>query len=137
MRRKTVVIAVSVIVAMVAVAVVARHAVLQLCLADGRLSAATGYSVRFGDSQIGWSHATLRDVHVTKNGDPVLDADRVDVDYALRDIFPGGQHRFGFAGDRGRPADDHAWSATSTAAITSNARRTSPAHAAATDQARA
>ena len=25
-----------------------------------------------------------------KNGDPVLDAQRVDVDYALRDVFPGG-----------------------------------------------
>ncbi len=34
---------------------------------------------------------------MVKNGDPVLDAQRVDVEYALRDIFPGGQHRFGFA----------------------------------------
>lgn len=62
------------------------------------LSAALGYDVRFGNIQLGWSHTVFDDLHAGKNGDPVLDADRVDIDYALRDIFPGGKHRFGFAG---------------------------------------
>ena len=62
------------------------------------LGTALGYTVRFGDMSLGWSHATFTDMHVGKNGDPVLDAARVDVDYALRDIFPGGKHRYGFAG---------------------------------------
>ncbi|MEA2663233.1 MAG: hypothetical protein QOI11_177, partial [Candidatus Eremiobacteraeota bacterium] len=74
----------------------ARNPILTGLLSTG-LSAATGYDVRIGSSQIGTAHAVLFDVHVVKNGDPVLDAQRVDVDYALRDIFPGGAHRFGFA----------------------------------------
>jgi len=61
------------------------------------LSLATGYDVRFGDHRLGREHGALFDVHVTKNGDPVLDAPRIDVTYQLRDIFPGGAHRFGFA----------------------------------------
>ena len=74
----------------------ARHAITRVVL-EFALSAATGYSVTFAGQAIGTNHAALFEVHVVKNGDPVLDAQRVDVEYALRDIFPGGQHRFGFA----------------------------------------
>ncbi|MEO7040416.1 MAG: translocation/assembly module TamB domain-containing protein [Candidatus Elarobacter sp.] len=73
-----------------------RHAIVRVVL-QTVLSSATGYSIRIGDQRLGTSHAVLFDVHVVKNGDPVLDAQRIDVEYALRDIFPGGQHRFGFA----------------------------------------
>ena len=73
------------------------HAIAKFAVERG-LGAAIGYDVRFGDMALGWSHATFTNMHVGKNGDPVLDAARVDVDYALRDIFPGGKHRFGFAG---------------------------------------
>jgi hypothetical protein len=73
------------------------HAIAKFVVARS-LSAAIGYDVRFGDMSLGWSHATFTDLHVRKNGDPVLDAARIDVDYALRDIFPGGKHRYGFAG---------------------------------------
>jgi hypothetical protein len=73
-----------------------RHAIVRSVLQTA-LSTATGYSIRIGDQRIGTRHAALFDVHVVKNGDPVLDAQRIDVEYALRDIFPGGQHRFGFA----------------------------------------
>jgi hypothetical protein len=76
---------------------VAHHAVASFALQRG-LSLALGYTVRFGDMRLGWKHATFSDVHVRKNGDPLFDARRVDVDYALRDVFPGGKHRFGFAG---------------------------------------
>ncbi|MBV9440346.1 MAG: hypothetical protein JOZ24_10180, partial [Candidatus Eremiobacteraeota bacterium] len=58
---------------------------------------ATGYGVRFDDQRVGFEHAAFFGVHVSKNGDPVLDAARIDVSYALRDIFPGGEHRYGFA----------------------------------------
>src|SRR5579884_4320278 len=94
-RRRTVVIAVAVA-AFVLALVAARHVIVKSVL-QTVLSAATGYDVRFGAQTIGTRHAAFFDVHVTKNGDPVLDAQRVDVDYALRDIFPGGAHRYGFA----------------------------------------
>src|ERR1035438_6400973 len=77
--------------------VLSHHALAKFVVSRG-LGVALGYDVRFGDMSLGWSHATLSDVHVRKNGDPVFDAARVDVDYALRDIFPGGKHRYGFAG---------------------------------------
>jgi hypothetical protein len=78
------------------VLIAARHLIARGVL-EATLSVATGYSVRIGSETLGAHHGVLFDVHVVKNGDPVLDAQRVDVDYALRDIFPGGQHRFGFA----------------------------------------
>ena len=93
--RRTVVVIATVAVLLV-VLIAARHAIVRLAL-QGILSAATGYQVRFSDQIIGSNHAVFFDVHVVKNGDPVLDAQRVDVEYALRDIFPGGQHRYGFA----------------------------------------
>ena len=82
---------------LVAVLALTHHAITKFVVARA-MSAALGYDVRFGDISLGWAHTTFDDLHVSKSGDPVLDADRVDVDYALRDIFPGGKHRFGFAG---------------------------------------
>jgi len=92
-RRSTIV---ALVAALVIGGVLGRHVVIRSAL-EIVLSAATGYDVSFRDQHIGFSHAALFDVHVRKNGDPLLDAARVDVEYALRDIFPGGQHRFGFA----------------------------------------
>jgi hypothetical protein len=83
--------------ALLATAVIARHALLKVAL-QGLLGAATGYEVRFGDVQVGWSHAVLRDVKLRSRGDPFLDAERIDLDYAPRDLFPGGHHRYGFVG---------------------------------------
>ncbi len=94
-RRRTVIVA-SAVAALVVVLVAARHVIAKSVLQTA-LSAATGYHVAIGSETLGTSHAVFFDVHVTKNGDPVLDAQRVDVDYALRDIFPGGAHRYGFA----------------------------------------
>jgi hypothetical protein len=93
--RRVVVVAATVAVLLV-VLVAARHLIARSVL-QTVLSSATGYDVRIGSQAIGTHHAAFFDVHVLKNGDPVLDAQRVDVEYALRDIFPGGQHRFGFA----------------------------------------
>jgi len=93
--RRAVIVAATVAVLLV-VLIAARHLIVRAVL-ETTLSVATGYSVRIGSETLGTHHGVLFDVHVVKNGDPVLDAQRVDVDYALRDIFPGGQHRFGFA----------------------------------------
>jgi hypothetical protein len=89
--------AIAVVAVLALVAAFAHHPIAKFVVSRA-LGVALGYDVRFGDMALGWSHATLTDVHVRKNGDPVFDAARVDVDYALRDIFPGGKHRYGFAG---------------------------------------
>ncbi|HEX3467081.1 MAG TPA: translocation/assembly module TamB domain-containing protein [Candidatus Elarobacter sp.] len=93
--RRAVIVAATVAVLLV-VLIAARHLIVRGVL-ETTLSVATGYSVRIGSQTLGTHHGVLFDVHVVKNGDPVLDAQRVDVEYALRDIFPGGAHRFGFA----------------------------------------
>ncbi len=93
---RRVVIVAAAVAALLVVLIAARHAIARSVL-QSVLSGATGYQVTIGDQTLGTHHAVLFDVHVVKNGDPVLDAQRVDVEYALRDIFPGGQHRFGFA----------------------------------------
>ncbi len=94
-RRRAVIVAAAVA-ALVLVLILARHAIIRTALQTA-LSLATGYNVAVGSEALGTRHAVFFDVHVTKNGDPVLDAQRIDVDYALRDIFPGGAHRYGFA----------------------------------------
>ena len=86
----------AVVAALLIAVVLARHLIAR-ALIEGIVSLATGYQVRIGDERLGMSHGTFFNVHVVKNGDPVLSAERVDVDYALRDIFPGGAHRYGFA----------------------------------------
>jgi hypothetical protein len=93
--RRAVIVAATAAVLLV-VLIAARHLIARVVL-ETALSVATGYSVHIGSETLGTHHGVLFDVHVVKNGDPVLDAQRVDVEYALRDIFPGGQHRFGFA----------------------------------------
>ncbi len=55
-----------------------------------------GYDLRLDDVLLDGSHAALIGVHVSRKGDPVVDAARVDLDYHLRDLFPGGTRKFGF-----------------------------------------
>jgi hypothetical protein len=62
------------------------------------VSAATGYTFHYANQLIGGDHAALIDVHVSRNGYPVLDARRMDVWYSLRDLLPGSTHRFGLTG---------------------------------------
>jgi hypothetical protein len=89
--------AIAVAAALVLALALTHHAIAKFVVSRG-LGVALGYDIRFGDMALGWSHATFTNLRVGKNGDPLLDAERVDVDYALRDVFPGGKHRFGFAG---------------------------------------
>ncbi len=55
-----------------------------------------GYGLRLDDVLFESSHAALVGVRITRKGEPVLDAARVDLEYHLRDLFPGGVRKFGF-----------------------------------------
>ncbi|MDQ2993033.1 MAG: hypothetical protein M3R30_09485, partial [Candidatus Eremiobacteraeota bacterium] len=71
-----------------------RHALLRFTL-ERSIGLATGYSVSIGDQRLGRAHGALIGVHVTRNGEPVLDASRIDISYSLRDLLPGSSHRYG------------------------------------------
>ncbi len=58
----------------------------------------TGYSVRVGELRLQSNHGALVDVHVSRGGQPVLDAQRIDLYYNLRDLLPGSRHRYGLTG---------------------------------------
>ncbi|MGB8265964.1 MAG: hypothetical protein WCE44_06560, partial [Candidatus Velthaea sp.] len=77
-------------------AVVAHKPVIGFVLSRS-LSLASGYTVRFGDYQLGREQAVFSGVRVTRAGEPFLNAARVDVSYRLRDFLPGGAHRYGLA----------------------------------------
>ncbi|MBV8153282.1 MAG: hypothetical protein JOY98_02615, partial [Candidatus Eremiobacteraeota bacterium] len=57
----------------------------------------TGYRLRVADLHLTSRRLTLRDIDVRHGGLPVLHAREVDVDYVLRDLFPGGRRRWGLA----------------------------------------
>ena len=87
---------------LVALAVVAillvvffRDAVAKTALSLGGL--ASGYSISAGQIRLGARHGALVGVHVSRGGEPVLDAARIDVDYNPRDLLPGSRHRFGIS----------------------------------------
>ena len=75
--------------------IIARHALASIVV--GRtLAFVTGYEVSFTEMRLGSTRGALFNVRIGRAGEPVLEARRIDLTYALRDIFPGGQHRFGF-----------------------------------------
>jgi hypothetical protein len=76
------------------VLVVRRHEAINWVL-PRLLSLATGYSISIDDQRLGATHGALIGVHVSKHGDPVLDADRIDIWYNGRDLLPGSGHRYG------------------------------------------
>jgi autotransporter translocation and assembly factor TamB len=74
-----------------------RHEVIRLLLQTG-IKIATGYDVRIGDQRLQADRGAFIDVHVSRDGEPVLDAARVDLSYSLRDLLPGSTHRYGLLG---------------------------------------
>ncbi len=94
MRKRAVLVVVAVLLVLAAV-LFARRQEVMAALLPRAMSLATGYDVSIGDQHIGKSHATFMHVHVSRNGEPVLDAAQVEVSYALRDLLPGSSHRFG------------------------------------------
>ena len=60
------------------------------------VSLLTGYQVHYKSLAVGHGVIAATDVTVARGSEPILTAPRIDASYALRDIFPGGSHRFGF-----------------------------------------
>jgi hypothetical protein len=56
---------------------------------------ATGYDVQVQDLRLESQHGALVGVHVSRNGQTVLDAQRIEIYYNPRDLLPGSKHRFG------------------------------------------
>ncbi|MBV8117749.1 MAG: hypothetical protein JOZ01_07205, partial [Candidatus Eremiobacteraeota bacterium] len=80
--------------AAIALIVLFHNAALRLGIAAAaRL--ATGYTVRMDSLHFSHGHGALTGVRVTRGGQPVFEADRVDVYYSLRDLLPGSKHRYG------------------------------------------
>ncbi len=94
MRKGVVVGVVAALVLIAAILVAARHAVVSSLL-PRVIGLATGYDVTIGDEHFTAHHGALLHVHVSKKGEPVLDAERIDVAYSLRDLLPGSKHRYG------------------------------------------
>ncbi|HET7814348.1 MAG TPA: translocation/assembly module TamB domain-containing protein [Candidatus Baltobacteraceae bacterium] len=85
----------AVVVILVVLALFFRNAVVKASL--GVAGLATGYSISAGEVRLGSRHGALVDVHISRGGEPVLDAGRVDIDYNPRDLLPGSRHRFGIS----------------------------------------
>lgn len=94
--RKRISAAVAVLVVIVAVVLVAvfHNGAARFALSNV-VGLATGYHVSTGEVRLGSRHGALVDVHVTRGGQTVLDAKRIDLYYNPRDLLPGSKHRFG------------------------------------------
>jgi hypothetical protein len=85
-----------ILVVLVALGVLIFGGAIGRALVAAAIDAGTGERVAFDAMSIGGDTIVLRNVVVTTAaGEPVLDADRMLVGYRLRDLFPGGSHRFG------------------------------------------
>ncbi|PZR59605.1 MAG: hypothetical protein DLM50_00400 [Candidatus Meridianibacter frigidus] len=74
-----------------------RHQVGRALVAQS-LSLATGYHVSFGEMRLQIDHGAFINARVSRHGEPLLAADRIDIYYHLRDLLPASAHRFGFLG---------------------------------------
>ncbi|MFN2449049.1 MAG: translocation/assembly module TamB domain-containing protein [Candidatus Baltobacteraceae bacterium] len=63
----------------------------------GGAGLAMGYSISASQVRVGTQHGALTSVRITRGGEPVLEAGRIDVDYNPRDLLPGSRHRFGIS----------------------------------------
>jgi len=95
MQRKTLLRASAVVVALLLLAAVAWHHELGSFAVSRTVSALTGYTLRFGEMRLQKDHGALLDARISKNGEPVLQAARIDIYYNLRDLLPGSRHRYG------------------------------------------
>ncbi|MDP9110775.1 MAG: translocation/assembly module TamB domain-containing protein [Candidatus Eremiobacteraeota bacterium] len=82
----------------VALAVVAWHHTLARFAVSSVIGLTTGYHVDIGEMRLGRDHGAFLQTHVSRRGEAVLDAKRVDLYYHLRDLLPGSRHRFGLVG---------------------------------------
>ncbi len=62
------------------------------------VAAVLGYPLSYAQFQAGFSGSAVSGVRVTNRaGEPIFAADRVELRYALRDLFPGSRHRYGLS----------------------------------------
>ena len=85
-------------VVIVALAVAAWHHAVARFTVSSIIGLTTGYHVDIGEMRLGRDHGAFLDAHLSRRGEPVLDAQRVDLYYHLRDLLPGSRHRFGLVG---------------------------------------
>lgn len=96
-RKRATLVGVVVAILVVGLLVAWRHEVIRFALAHG-IGLATGYTVDITQERFGFSHGALEGVSVSKDGEPVLAARRIDISYSLRDLLPGSTHRYGLVG---------------------------------------
>lgn len=68
---------------------------LMRALAAGAVDVATGDRVSFGTLEVHADRAIAQHVILERSGTRVLEADRIVLRYRVRDLFPGGAHRYG------------------------------------------
>ncbi|HEV7180192.1 MAG TPA: translocation/assembly module TamB domain-containing protein, partial [Candidatus Baltobacteraceae bacterium] len=95
--RKGIVIGVLAALVLIAAVLTATRQTLVAALLPRVIGLATGYDVTIGGERFTANHGALLHVHVSRNGEPVLDAARIDIGYSLRDLLPGSHHRYGIS----------------------------------------
>lgn len=85
-------------VVLVALAVAGWHHAAARFVVSSIIGLTTGYHVDIGEMRLGRDHGAFLDAHFSRHGEPVLDAQRIDLYYHLRDLLPGSRHRFGLVG---------------------------------------
>lgn len=83
--------------ALVGIVAAERHPIIRFTLSTG-IALATGDRVHITDQRIGFSHAALLGVRLSRGEQTVLSARRVDLWYSLRDLLPGSRRRYGLVG---------------------------------------
>jgi hypothetical protein len=73
---------------------VANHEAL-LASALPEIARLAGYDVRFERLKVSAARTEIEGLDITRGGDPVLSAARVEIAYSLRDLLPGSAHRYG------------------------------------------
>ena len=86
---------VAVIALVVAGVLIANRAAVASWALPRALSLATGTQTTIAASRFRAGSIVLSGVRVRKGSDPLFDAQRVEIDYSLRDLLPGSAHRFG------------------------------------------
>jgi hypothetical protein len=74
-----------------------RHDLLRFFIQEGA-GLASGYTVRIGDLHVARDSAVFFGVRVARGADSVLEAQRIQVRYSLRELLPGSRARFGLIG---------------------------------------
>ncbi|MGP6192561.1 MAG: translocation/assembly module TamB domain-containing protein [Vulcanimicrobiaceae bacterium] len=68
---------------------------LSRALIAGVLDLASGDTIAFDGLEVRADHAVVSGLAVERGSDPLLDADRVEIRYRLRDLLPGATRRYG------------------------------------------